>query len=227
MHNWTVTGTQLGTCTGLGGELLMWLAVASRSSPRTHNHRHSLKYNSLCNIHRLLSVMIQVSETSCYSHSTIMICTEIVYWPELDSGTLTQICFAKNTRRKPERHSCFCFWIVHLWDAWTGSQRGWRVCLEICYMDPKAQTAKWQHDQWQFSPGHQFKLSRAWILWLCCPQEWLLPLLFNNIFHPFKFKIVWLISPLYSSVMMQPSLMMRLPVLGCSWGNLQLFHGSV
>lgn len=133
MHNWTVTGTQLGTCTGLGGELLMWLAVASRSSPRTHNHRHSLKYNSLCNIHHLLSVMIQVSETSCYSHSTIIICTEIVYWPELDSGTLTQICFAKSTRRKPERHSCFCFWIVHLWDAWTGSQRGWRVCLEICY----------------------------------------------------------------------------------------------
>lgn len=41
----------------------------------------------------------------------------------------------------------------------------------------------------------------------CCaaPKRQLSPLLIKNDFHPFKFKIVWLISPLHSSIMMQAS----------------------
>lgn len=134
MHSWTVTATRLDTYTGWDQEWSFWCSYLSHQGVRPQlitTDIHLLNYNSLCNIHHLLSVMIWVSEASYYSHSTIMPCTETVYWPELDSATLTQICFAKALEAS-QRHSFFCFWSALLWDAWTGSQSGWSVCLEIC-----------------------------------------------------------------------------------------------
>lgn len=181
------------TVQGLGGELLMWLAVTSRSSPTTHNHRHLLKCNSLCNIHHLSHDPSVRNIMLLPFHYNDLHRNSVLAWAGLWNTDIDLLC--KSTSSKPERHSCFCFWIVHLWDAWTGSQRGWRVCLEICYHVSQSTDSQMgntindnsHQDTNSSSPEHGYSGCAV-------PKGWLLPLLFKNDFHPFKFKIVWLIS---------------------------------
>lgn len=144
----------------------------------------------------------------------------ILAWTGLCSTDTDLLC-----RRKPEKHSCFCFCSVLLWDAWTGSQSGWRVCLQICY--PVSQSTDSQmgiiindssyQETNSSSPEHGYS---------CCaaPKGWLFPLLFKNDFQSSNLRLFG------SSVLFthQPwCTPLRLPVPGCCWGNLQPFHGTV
>lgn len=110
-----------------------------------------------------------------------MTCTETVYWPELDSGTWTQICFAKAQTLLDLLLKCSSVGCMDRIPEWLKSVLG-----DMLFCIPEHRQPNGQHNQWQFSPGEQFMLSRTWILLLFCPQRVVVALTLRGWFSSFQ-----------------------------------------
>lgn len=102
-----------------------------------------------------------------------MTCTGTVYWSELDSGTLTQICFAKalEASQRVIAVSAFGVFFKTLVGCRDRIPERLKSVLGVCC--PLSQSTNSQMGKIISDSSHQETSSpeHGWILLLCCPQR--------------------------------------------------------